>query len=101
VKGVQGTCAHYDAEVFQFDSSTGNGAMLVAVTDEGHGAWDDLVWANLASASLGSSVHDNDIVSLVGRLDGTSTYNGLLVSNTVPVIDVTRLRLVARSSMSA
>ena len=48
---------------------------------------------NLSSASLGSSIYENDIVYLVGRLDGTYTYTSTLSTNTVPVIDVTQLRL--------
>jgi hypothetical protein len=71
VKGVYGTCVHYDAQVNQFDSITGSKAMLVAITNEGYGVWDDLVWVNLANASLGSSIYENDVVFLVGRLDGT------------------------------
>ena len=93
VKGVYGTCVHYAAQVFQFDSVTGTKSMLVYITNDGDGVWDDLVWVNLSSASLGSSIYENDIVYLVGRLDGTYTYTSTLSTNTVPVIDVTQLRL--------
>ena len=51
---------------------------------------------NLSSASLGSSIYENDIVYLVGRLDGTYTYTSTLSTNTVPVIDVTQLRLATK-----
>lgn len=93
VKGVYGTCVHYTAQVFQFDTVTGPKAMLVAITNEGYGVWTDLVWVNLATTSLGRAIYENDIVYLVGRLDGTTTYTTSLGgTNTVPVIDVTQLR---------
>jgi len=68
--------------------------MLVEITNEGDGVWDDEVWVHLASASLGRTVYENDIVLLVGRLAGTYTYDNTNGgTSTVPVIDVTQLRL--------
>lgn len=94
VKGVYGTCVHYTAQVFQFDSVTGKKAMLVEITNEGFGVWDDLVYVNLASASLGSRIYEDNIVYFAGRLDGTYSYTTSLGgTNTVPQIDVTQLRL--------
>ena len=94
VKGQYGTCVHYTAQVYQFDTVTGNKGLLVAITNDGFGVWTDLVWLNLASASLGTTITDNDVVYLVGRLEGTYTYTTQLGgTNTVPVIDVTQLRL--------
>jgi hypothetical protein len=96
MKGQYGTCVHYDAQVYQFDTVTGNKNMLVAITNEGYGVWDDLVWLNLATPSLGASIYDNNIVYLVGRLEGTYSYTTTLGStNTVPAIDVTQLRLAS------
>jgi hypothetical protein len=43
VKGIYNACVHYDAQVFQFDSVTGNKAMLIEITNEGDGVWGDLV----------------------------------------------------------
>lgn len=68
--------------------------MLVSITNDEDGVWEDLVWVNLASASLGRMIYENDLVFLVGRLEGTYTYDtsdgG---TNTVPLIDVTQMRL--------
>jgi hypothetical protein len=68
--------------------------MLVAITNQGYGNWDDLVWVNLASASLGRTIYENDIVFLIGRLEGTYSYSNTNGgTSTVPVIDVTQMRL--------
>lgn len=99
VKGMHGTCVHTTAQVFQFDTVTGNTHMLIYITNEGAGLWDNLVWVTLASASLGKSIYQNNIVYLVGRLDGTYTYTtNLLGTNTVPAVDVTQIHLAANST---
>lgn len=92
VKGMHGTCVHTTAQVFQFDTVTGNTHMLVYITNEGSGIWDNLVWVTLAKASLGTSIYQNNVVYLVGRLDGTYTYTtNLMGTNTVPALDVTQI----------
>ena len=101
VKGVYGTCVHSQAQVFQFDSLTGNKAMLVEVTNEGFGIWDNLVYVRLANAAMGAPIIENDIVYMVGRLDGTYTYTtSFLGTNTVPVIDVTAIHKTTPGSSS-
>jgi hypothetical protein len=99
VKGVYNTCVRSDAQVFQFDTNTGNTSMLVYITNDGDGDWENLVWVNLANKSLGASIYENDIVYLVGRLDGTYNYDTSTGgNNTVPQIDVTQLRLAPATS---
>ncbi len=96
---LDGKCVHYQAEVFQYDSSTGTNSMLVEVTNVGYGLWDNLVAVNLPSASLGSHIYQDDIVELVGRVNGTETYQTRLNGqNTVPVIDATQMHLVSSGS---
>ena len=47
---------------------------------------------------LGVIDHNNDLVYLVGRLDGTYTYDTNGGTNTVPLIDVTQLRLAGTTT---
>lgn len=94
VKGLYGTCVHSDAQVYQFNTITGNKAMLVDVAGDGGNG----VWLDLSKASLGSSIYNNDLVYLVGRLDGTYTYDTNGGTNTVPLIDVTQLRLAGTTT---
>ncbi len=96
VKGVVGTCVHYSAQVYQFDSVTGAKAMLVAITNHGFGVWNNLVYVRLANASMGTRIFDRNVVVVVGRLAGTYSYtNTLGGTDTVPAIDATELRLAS------
>lgn len=96
VKGVYGTCVHYQGQVYQFDTNTGKKNLLVDITNAGFGVWENEVWLTLASASLGSSIYENNIVYFVGRLDGTYSFtNTLGGSTTVPAIDVTQIGLAS------
>lgn len=95
---MSGTCVTYTAQVFQFDSVTGPTHLLVYVTNEGYGVWDNIVEVHLSDAFAGHGIYENDIVTLTGRVEGSDTYtttaNG---SNTVPVIDATAVQLTSGS----
>ncbi len=94
VKGMHSTCVHTTAQVFQFDTNTGNTHMLIEITNQGAGFWTNLVWVTLAKASLGTSIYQKNIVYLVGRLNGTYSYTTSLGgTNTVPAVAVTQIHL--------
>jgi hypothetical protein len=92
---LKGTCVSYEAQVFQFDSNTGPTQMLVAITNEGLGIWDNVVEVELAKASVGADVYENDIIRFVGRIAGFDDYTTSLGgTNTVPAVDATQIELV-------
>lgn len=54
---------------------------------------------NLPNASLGQNVYQNDIVNIVGRVAGATTYQTQAGgSNTVPVIDVSSISVSSGAS---
>jgi hypothetical protein len=45
--------------------------MLLSVTDEGYGFWDDNVWVNYEGSVAGA---EEDIITIYGRMTGAKSY---------------------------
>jgi hypothetical protein len=93
---VQGVCVTEQGQVYEYDANTGLQTMLVNVTNEGGGTWDDLVEVDLPSAALGNGIAEGDIIQFWGPISGSDTYTtqggG---TNTVPVVNAMYLTLVS------
>lgn len=62
----------FRGEIFQIQESTGGGGiMLVSVTDEGYGIWDDHVWVDYDGHVKGA---EGDMVTVYGTMTGSKSY---------------------------
>jgi hypothetical protein len=61
-------------QILQIQQSHGSGFMLVSVTDEGYGIWDDNVWVDYdASAPVHGA--EEDLVTVYGVVKGSKSYD--------------------------
>jgi hypothetical protein len=69
-----GTKVKYTGQIFQIqeDPYGGGGNMLLSVTDEGYGLWDDNVWVDY-SGSIKSA--EKDIITVYGVVKGSKSYD--------------------------
>lgn len=75
----------YRGQIFQIQEAGGVGFMLLSVTDEGYGFWDDNVWINY-EGTIDSA--EDDIVTVYGTVVGQKTYETQIGGETfVPEID--------------
>jgi hypothetical protein len=75
----------YRGQIFQIQESGGAGFMLLSVTDDGYGFWDDNVWVNY-NGSIESA--EDDIVTIYGTVLGQKSYETQIGGETfVPEID--------------
>lgn len=62
----------YRGQIFQIqESNYGGGIMLLSVTDEGYGFWDDNIWVNY-NGHIRSA--EDDIITVYGTITGSKTY---------------------------
>lgn len=76
----------YRGQIFQIQE-TGDigGFMLLAVTDEGYGFWDDNVWVNFDHSI---SAGEEDVITIYGTVVGSTDYETQIGGSTyVPEID--------------
>jgi hypothetical protein len=81
------TKVKYTGQVFQIqeDPYGGGGNMLLSVTDQGYGIWDDHVWVDYHSHIAAA---ENDVITIYGVVKGSKTYDTQIGGQTyVPQID--------------
>lgn len=69
-----GKIVTYTGKIFQIqeDSEAGGGIMLVSVTDEGYGVWDDHIWVNYRGHV---SQNEGDSITFWGKVNGSKSYD--------------------------
>lgn len=94
-----GVCVTYEAQVFQYDANTGTTEMLVEVTNDGYGVWQDLVELTLPQSVVSQNFIENDVIRFWGVTTTPDTYttenNG---TNTIPAVNVKYATLVSAAS---
>jgi hypothetical protein len=61
----------YHGQIFQIQDAGGFGIMLLSVTDEGYGIWDDHVWVDYAQPVQGA---EDDFITVYGVVTGGKSY---------------------------
>jgi hypothetical protein len=67
----RGTKVVYTGQIFQIQESYGATWMLLSVTDEGYGFWDDNIWVNYDGEIDGA---EEDIITVYGTVRGSQSY---------------------------
>ena len=67
----RGERAVYTGQIFQIQEGYGGGLMLLSVTNEGYGFWDDNIWVDY-DGSIDSA--EDDIVTVYGTMKGSKSY---------------------------
>jgi hypothetical protein len=93
---LAGRIVTYRAEVMQYDARTGTDNMLVNVTADEYGYWDDLVFLTLDGAAA-TSIDEDDIIQFWGEVTGAYSYDTAIGgSNTVPEIEIKYIKLIKK-----
>lgn len=80
----------FRGQVFQVGEEDNDFRLLVHVTQDEYGFWDDTIFLMYRDAPL--RILEDDIISFVGRMNGTITYESVLGADiTVPAIEVLSL----------
>jgi len=58
-------------QIFQIQQAGGGGFMLLSVTNEGYGLWDDNVWVDYSGHN---SYVDNNLITVYATVTGTKSY---------------------------
>lgn len=67
-----GTKVKYTGQIFQIqEAGDAGGILLLAVTDQGYGIWDDNVWVDYNSPIQGA---EEDIITVYGVVKGSKSY---------------------------
>lgn len=61
----------YRGQIFQIQESFGTSVILLSVTDEGYGLWDDIVWVDY-DGEIESA--EDDIITVYGKVTGSKSY---------------------------
>jgi hypothetical protein len=61
----------YRGQIFQIQEDDFGGWMLLSVTDEGYGFWDDNIWVDYTDHIRGA---EGDVVTVYGTITGTKSY---------------------------
>ncbi|UGS38497.1 hypothetical protein [Capillimicrobium parvum] len=70
--GYRGTKVVYRGQIFQIqESSYGGGFMLLSVSDQGYGFWDDNIWVNYEGHISGA---EEDVITVYGVITGSKSY---------------------------
>lgn len=67
----KGTRVRYQGQIFQIQEESYGGWMLLAVTNEGYGFWDDNIYVEY-DGTINSA--EDDVVTVYGRVRGTFSY---------------------------
>jgi Glucodextranase, domain B len=74
----------YRGKIFQVQEDTGSTVILLSVTDQGYGFWDDHIWVDYDGTIKGA---EGDMMTVYGTLTGTQDYDTQIGGNTtVPSI---------------
>jgi hypothetical protein len=66
-----GSKVTYRGQIFQIQSSGNTNVILLSVTDEGYGFWDDNIWVDYQGKVNGA---EDDIITVWGTITGTKSY---------------------------
>jgi hypothetical protein len=75
----EGKKAVYRGQIFQVQEDSGTTIILLSVTDQGYGFWDDHVWVEYDGAIDGAA---DDMITVYGTLTGTQDYDTQAGGNT-------------------
>jgi hypothetical protein len=75
----EGTKVRFSGEIFQVQEDGGTSVILLSVTDEGYGFWDDHVWIDYHGSIRGA---EGDHLTVYGTLTGTESYDTQAGGNT-------------------
>ena len=68
----KGTKVVYRGQIFQIQESDGGGGiLLLSVTDDGYGFWDDHIWVDYDGHVKGA---EDDIITVYGTVTGSKSY---------------------------
>jgi hypothetical protein len=70
-KRYKGTEVVYRGQIFQIQEDLGTTWMLLSVTDEGYGFWDDNIWVDYNGTIQGA---EDDIITVYGTIAGEQSY---------------------------
>jgi hypothetical protein len=70
-KRYKGTKVAYRGQIFQIQEDGGSTWMLLSVTDEGYGFWDDNVWVEYDGTIDGA---EEDVITVYGTITGEQSY---------------------------
>jgi hypothetical protein len=70
-KRYKGTKVSYRGQIFQIQEDGGETWMLLSVTDEGYGFWDDNVWVEYDGTINGA---EEDVITVYGTIAGEQSY---------------------------
>jgi hypothetical protein len=70
-KRYKGTKVVYRGQIFQIQEDLGQTWMLLSVTDEGYGFWDDNVWVEYDGTIKGA---EEDVITVYGTITGEQSY---------------------------
>lgn len=81
-----GTKVKYTGQIFQIqEAGDEGGVLLLAVTDEGYGFWDDNIWVDYDQSIEGA---EEDIITVYGIVKGSQSYETQIGGETyVPQIE--------------
>lgn len=75
----EGTKVRFSGEIFQVQEDSGTSVILLSVTDEGYGFWDDHVWIDYNGTIRGA---EGDQLTVYGTMTGTQDYDTQAGGNT-------------------
>jgi hypothetical protein len=75
----EGKKAVYRGKIFQVQEDGGRTVILLSVTDQGYGFWDDHVWIDYDGTIKGA---EDDMLTVYGTLSGTESYDTQIGGNT-------------------
>lgn len=75
----EGTKVVYRGQIFQVQEDGGTTVILLSVTDQGYGFWDDHVWVEYNGTIRGAA---DDMITVYGTLNGTQDYDTQVGGNT-------------------
>jgi hypothetical protein len=61
----------YHGQIFQVQEDAGQSVILLSVTDQGYGFWDDNIWVDYNGTIKGGK---GDMLTIYGKVTGTKTY---------------------------
>jgi hypothetical protein len=75
----------YTGQIFQIQEDGGKSIILLSVTNEGYGLWDDHIWINYPGTIKGA---EDDIITVYGTVVGEKSYETQIGGETyVPEVD--------------
>jgi hypothetical protein len=67
----KGTVVKYTGQIFQIQEDYGTSIILMSVTNDGYGFWDDNIWVDFNGEIQGA---EDDIITVYGTVKGEKSY---------------------------